>query len=84
MTYPARFLRLDVTYLICLLPLAPKVLAAQDAPTTAQTAAATAAEDTNRDAPAAIKDVVIDPLAEDDEIADHLTKILTATTWFPF
>ena len=82
MTYPARFLRFAATFLVCLLSLAPKVLVAQDSPTATQTAAATAAEDTNRDAPAALKDVVIDPLAADDEIADRLTKILTATTWF--
>ncbi len=82
MTYSARFLRFAVTFLVCLLSLAPKVLVAQDSPTATQTAAATAAEDTNRDAPAALKDVVIDPLAADDEIADRLTKILTATTWF--
>ena len=56
-------------------------LAAKEPPT-AKATAETAAEDTNSDAPTAPKGVEIDPLAEDEEISDRLTKILAATTWF--
>lgn len=39
-------------------------------------------ENEDADPPEAPQDVEITPLAEDDEIADRLTNILTATTWF--
>jgi len=78
-------LRLAVFFVIfycCLYGVGSTVLDAQDAAPPAKVTAETAAEDTNSAAPAAPKGVGIDPLAEDDEIADRLTKILIATTWF--